>query len=348
MKRRNFIEATLVGAMASIAPAAGKSEERLYGTPGSLGNGGVMSNSKFMLPLARSGAPVEGWTELSAASQLIEDILASSRDAAAFFKNPQKMMKKYGLDASDRTLSDETIILLTSLTHPAIQENLAKSNYQAAFSLMEAAGLVEKREPSLLEKKLQVVFSDNIADIRKAINAAKTGPLNREQQQKLISVLGEHGVGATETDLAALINVLSSDAETPQIGMLTLVVLVSVAVAVLAAVVTHAGVLVSVMTDVMGAAAKQQAGKSGMLFDGSFARFDPALMRNLDRLSRVAHLKSDQGLQAFAFKKLIAEESGAVMRALYNVGALTIKEKNLPALIEATTLYSCKVAGIKV
>lgn len=85
MKRRKFIQATLVGAAATASTGLAKEGGRLYGTPGSVTpDGSVHIGEKFMLPLSRAGVPVEGWSKLGAATQLLEDVLASSESSAAF------------------------------------------------------------------------------------------------------------------------------------------------------------------------------------------------------------------------------------------------------------------------
>lgn len=350
MKRRKFIQATLVGAAAAtVVSVEGKAGERLYGAPGSVRlSEGAMDSKKFMLPLARSGVPVEGWSQLSSASQLIEDVLVSPKNAADFFKSPQEALRKYGLDASDKTLADETAILLTALTHPAVRDSLEKADYEATFSLMEAAGLLEKRDPSNLEESIQNIFSKNIDKILEVTNASKITTLDDDQKEKLLAIINERGGGASETDLTALVTILNSGSENPQLAVLTLVVVVSVAIAVIAAVFTHAAVAVSVMTNVMGGEVidGDEGSKKSLLFDGSFGRFDPILMKNLERISRVGALKKDKGLQKFALQKLISEEVRAVLAALQKLGVLNIAPEQFSIIVDATAKYSYKALGI--
>lgn len=342
MKRRNFIQATLVGAAAAAAPVASQAGSRLYGAPGSLGVQAGPIGDKFMLPLARSGVPSDVWRPLSAASQLLEDVLISSETATAFAKAPKQTLQRYGLDSSDATLADEMVVLLTALSHPAVQDSLAKSDYEAAFSYLEAAGVHERRDPGVLEKRVEQLLADNLDKIKESVAGARNQPLSETHKAMMLEIVGDGSSYATEDDLAALTQVLGGDMVTPQSGVAVAVLAVAVAVAVGVGVVVHVHVAVSV--SVVGQPPMPQAMP---LFTGASGRFDPALMRNVERASRVGALTNSPGLQEHALKVLIAEEASAVLRAVRKLGIIDIPEQNLSAIIDAVTRYSYKVIGLR-
>lgn len=82
------------------------------------------------------------------------------------------------------------------------------------------------------------------------------------------------------------------------------------------------------------------------MFTGTYGRFDPALMRNIERAARLGSLTNNTGLQAHALRTLIAEEVRAVMTAVQRLGIVSIRTESLPAVIAAVTKYSHKVLGI--
>jgi hypothetical protein len=305
--------------------------------------GGTIAGEKFMLPLAKAGAPVESWRPLGAASQLIEDVLVSKDASRAFFEDPKKLLEQYGLDASDKTLADETVILLTSISHPAVQESLARADYESAFSYLEAAGLFEKRDPSNLDRKLEKLLAENIDFIRSSIKATRNAPLTLEQKNMLLSLLGDNQAGATEDDLTAVAQMVYSDVGEPASIVAVAVAAIAVAVVVGVGLVTH--IHIATKVSVVGTSPEIQA-TQGALFTGAYARFDPALMRNVERAARLGAVVNDSGLQLHALRTVIAEECRAMMTAIQRLGIVDVRPENLPLVVDAVTKYSYKVLGI--
>lgn len=255
---------------------------------------------------------------------------------------PKQTLQRYGLDSSDATLADEMVILLTALAHPAVQESLARSDYESAFSYLEAAGIHEKRDPGVLEKRVEQLLSDNLDKIKESVATARNQPLSEKHKAMMLEIVGDGTSMATEDDLAVLTAVLGGDMATPQSGVAVAVLAVAVAVAVGVGVVVH--VYIAVDVTVVG---QQPLGNTMPLFTGASGRFDPALIRNIERASRVGALTNNPGMQAHALKVLIAEEASAVLKAVTKLGIIDVPQRNLPAVIDAVTRYSCKVIGIR-
>lgn len=129
MKRRKFIQASL---LASALPATAGSV-RLYGTPASVIPGGGQVGEKFLLPLSKTGLPASTWNEYAAVSQVIENVMGSKAESDIFFRSPSDYLRKHGLDASENTMVDESVIMLTCLTDPTVRGSIAQSDWDAVL-----------------------------------------------------------------------------------------------------------------------------------------------------------------------------------------------------------------------
>lgn len=242
-------------------------------------------------------------------------------------------------------MADETVKLLASLSHPAVQEGLRKSEYSAVFSYMDAAGLFERRDPGEFEARLQHVLSEHVTQLRRVVGAQSKQPLSAEHKAQLLGWLGEGYGGVSEEDLATVAEVIYADMASDPTAVAVAVVAIAVAVVVGVGLAVHVHVATSI--SIIGTVPYgPPAGLAAGAFNGAYARFDPALMRNTERAARLASLTGDSGLHLHAMRNLIAEEARAVMTAVQRAGIVTIREHNLPQVIDAVTKYSCKVIGL--
>lgn len=365
MKRRKFIQATLVGATAPIVGSAGAGG-RLYGEPGSLEGraSASMNGRKFALPLSKAGLPAETWAALGSISQVVENVLTSREQASAFFASPAEYLGRHGLSASDKTLRDDSVIFLTVLSHPAVKDALRNGDYAAAFDYLKVAGLFDPREPSVLQQRIESLLRDNITEIRSAMKAGGLARLSPEQEKILLEVLRDSGVNATEDDLAIVAQMVAADDNvvagcTAVAGCLvavgiaaTVVLYVSVVVAATVILAVGAGVSVAVAVAVtvagqeQGTQSVQPGGLVSPPFTGTFAKLDPVLLRNTERALRLGAIGGSAGLQRQAVKELIAVEVEAILTALKNTGLLPVGDAQLPGAIRATTAYAHKALGL--
>src|SRR3546814_3644196 len=114
MKRRKFIEATLL-AVPAASSAAGM---RLYGTPGSVAQlARAKESEKLLLPISKSGLPPEFWSKIKSVTSIVDNVLKSQEEGEAFYSAPGNYLASHGLDSSDATLqrSEEHTSELQSL-----------------------------------------------------------------------------------------------------------------------------------------------------------------------------------------------------------------------------------------
>lgn len=363
MKRRKFIKSSLVTTVAlpALAGSASAGTDRLYGAPASLIPGGG-SRDKFLLPLSRAGLPHGTWGEFSSVLEVVENILTSKEESGIFFKNPISYFEKHGLDVSDKTLVDNSMILLTCLANPHVQKSMRESDYATTCQYLEAAGLFEKRDPSILAERIQSVIEENRSELLKLMGS-NSARLSQEQEAMLLDVLKESDTAVTEDDLAIITQLAASGVVTPLtctvavacVIVAALAAYVSVAVAVTVALM--AGVTVSAAVYLAIAAKSTPPPEleafpsiAGVTpdapFTGAMAKFDPALMRNAERAVRVSKAMNDSGLQVHMHKQLIKEEVTAFMKAMQKTGLLPIDDTHLQLASQATIAYTYRVIGI--
>lgn len=336
MKRRKFIQASLVSALA--APLATASE-RLYGTPTSLANVELGSVEKFVLPLSRAGVPQGAWGALGPIHKLVESVLSGDAEARAFKRDPAKFLRSHGLDASDSVLTSETFRLLSALTDPAVKNSLRAQDHDATLGLLRAAGFFSCRQKSDLSNRISTLFQQNVELIRDAVGAG-SGALSDSERAKLAQVLQESGVGATEVDLAALTQII----DTENSVMACTVVAICAAAVVVAVLVSNAVGVVAVVWAV-AATAVEIRGNEAQSTVGTFAKLDPNLMSDTERTIRLARLSGSRGLEIHAIKKLIAEETEAVLVALKDLKLVRLTEQQLPLATRALARYAEKTIG---
>lgn len=353
MKRRKFIQATLV---ASAAPMVAVGTERLYGTPGSLLPAGGERLEKFMVPVAQAGLPPRGWSDFAGIASAIDGVLNTPEEAEAFARDPRAYLSSKGLDTSDRTLMDDSVRMLACLSDQDVQSSITEGRYDQALAYFDAAGLFEARDPSKLQLKVQQVIEQNMEEIA-ALIGGQSGQLSLDQERLLVEVLESTGAQITEDDFATVAEIMKSAAVTPQVVVPVLVVVVIVALAA-AYVAAAVGVTVALMAGFVVSVALMQAvaapGKRPSVaasgekapFTGALARLDPALIRNSERAIKMGRIMGDSGLEIHVLKEMIKEEVSAFMSALNNTNLLRMEEQQLQLAVRATTAYSYRVLGI--
>lgn len=343
MKRRNFIKSSLVTGAAPVLASSG----RLYGEPASLRPREVSESGKYLLPLSRSGIPAEAWDHYSKLSLAVENLLSSKSEAAKFSANPAKYLASLGMDSSEETLQLESVRLLVAITHPAVVEALSSRDYELAVNILTSEGVIECRQKSDLTVRTEKILLDNMATVRASLKASPRSELTEAQQQSLVASLVEKGVSADEGDLAALAVVLKSGGVTAASCTVFAVCAAVIALSVIAAAAlsVYNLALVATHVQVVTTAAPQRASKE-LPLTGAVSKLDPTLLRNTNRMIRLARMTGDPGLEIYAMRSLVREECEALIRALRATSLLKLTKKREPFVIEALTQYAYKTAGI--
>ena len=367
MKRRNFLKDT---ALLLGAPVAVASTGRLYGAPASIQPRDISDLDKFKLPLSRAAVPVQLWDNLAKIGKLWENVLTNDVEGMAFHDDPRIYFDSIGLDSSDRVLINESVVMLRAMADPELKNSLAAGNYEVTFSKLIEAGVLDSREPSALQSKIENVLEANIEELRASIATLKP-TLNPAQQQALLSSLSESGLTITDEDLASLSQVISQHLRDGSghttcspVGVCLVNVLVGIAVAVVAyisvvvaaTVGILAGAWISLAVQVAVGAGGGPCGPHGLPcpspfsspFKGNYLKLDPNLVRNTDRAIKFAMLANDSGLQMHATRTAIEYEVKAIFSAMKNVKLITISDESFDKIIEAVTRYSWKSLGIDV
>lgn len=358
--RRKLIQASLIAPLAATLPtAAGSSFGRLHGAPASKAPlaGAAVTAEKMVLPLAESGIPAEALTDLSRVSTLVESVLTDEKAAGAFFAGPGKYFEAHGLDGTDSTLVDTSVRMLVALTEPSVKNALVRRNYPELFAYLEAAGVFEPRNPSELQARVQRLISDNLTEIRRAIDERSKTPMTRQEQSELLEILRESGALNAEDELAAVARVLNGNSGEVTIAAcsamaacvvgiaLMAALYVSVAIAATVAVLAGISISIAVMTAIFAGGSTLPQSFSAP-FTGQFMRLDPAAIRNIQRAYKIAAVTHDGQMQLHALRGLIREEVEAVLVSLSNLQIISIDRQTMPKAVDAVAHYACRSAGI--
>ncbi|MGO4552250.1 hypothetical protein AB4059_14270 [Lysobacter sp. 2RAF19] len=321
MKRRSFIQAALLSIPATQAAAT----DRLFGTPGSVAIANKRS-LRFALPLERSGVPRQFWAQLDAIATSIHDAMRSATQGRALSEDPANYLRSRGLDTSDRTLSDESVRLAVALSDPHIKHAIAIGDYTNLFNLLEAAGMLNRPAPSILQKRVETILSDNAAELRQHLDRRRTA-----QDIGLLGMLNDGSAAATIDDLSATREFLSRGIYDPT----RMAVVISIVAAVVTAVVAvMVAVIVAIPVVAYGVAAAAR-----------IARLDPILMDNYQRLSHVGTIIGDQRLTEHALREVIRAEAVAVVDAMRAMRLMSIPDSARDEAIDVLALYAWKAAG---
>lgn len=354
MSRREFLKnSTLVLGAPLVATAA----TRLYGAPASVIPREIADLDKFKLPLARAGVPTELWDSLARVGDLWDRVLTDSAEAQRFQSDTAGYMNSLGLDGSDATLADESLRMLQVMTDPEAKKHLANGDYVSLFGQLTAANVFEPLAPSALETKIVSLFAENYAEMSAAIDAATVGGA----QENLLTGMQNLGLSVTEADLMELTKIVSaSEAGVgPHPDVFALVV---VAVGISAIAAAYISVVIAVTVVLLAGISISAAISSAILvcgprscfhpygsappFTGTYAKLEPAMIRNLDRSLRLAALTRDGNIEIQAIRSVIASEVSAVFGALKQVNLIHVEDENMPKIIDAVTAYSWRALGI--
>ncbi|MFN3703934.1 hypothetical protein [Thermomonas sp.] len=351
MDRRKFIKSTLISGAAALPVAAGA--ERLYGTPGSVAATTARATEKFSLPLLRAGVPTPVIPTLSNVLGVIEDVRSSKIESDKFFQSPTAYFHEHGIDASDTTLRDESVMLLRALTNPSVQKSLEEGDYSSVIASLKSTGLLEERDPSRLESRISALLKDNIEEIRKLVTGGSCSNLTTIERKALADSLSDTGYPVSEDDIAIITQVL--EAQHASLAACTAVVAcaiaaivvayISVVIAVTVAIdlgfTIAAAVSVAVTVSDVAAPMETKAGTAGKL-----AKLDPVLMRDAQRAVRFSKLARNDGLTNYVVKDLISHEVRSLVLALRQNDLITVRDEEAEQVVNATTAYALRAAGL--
>jgi len=324
MKRRTFLQATLMATPAAQVVAA----DRLHGVPGSVSRPGNPNALRFSLTLSRSGVPTEFWTQLDALGRCIQDAMTSPAQGRALHANPSAYLRQHGLDASDATLADDSVRLAIALSDPHVKRSLATRDYGRLFARLGAAGLINRRAPSMLQAKLESALASNAETIRQLL-IERTNTAS-SQQNVMLALLQDGTRTVTIDDLAAARDLLLRGADLPT-RMAAVVSIVAVVVTVVIAVMI--AVVVAIPVWAYGIEPMRGA-----------ARLEPTMMDNYQRLSRIAAITGDKALAKHAIETLVRDESAAIIGAMESTGLIRIHPSRRNETIESFTAFALKAA----
>lgn len=345
MKRRRFIQSTLIAA--TVAPAAAGSAAsstgtRLYGTPGSL-TGGSRGADRFLLPISRAGVPVEGWLEFSRFSSLIEDLLLDPAASAEFNRNPSAFLKSRGMDGSDLVKNDANVALLIALSQPEVKQAVLSKDYRSVISYLQAAGTFSPVSTDALTRSVSQVIKRNRDSI---VSELKLPPGTKLDIESYKALLTTSGGGATPLDAAALA-AIGGNNDALVLGAFALLVS-----AVLAAVGVHSAVVVFTWAAVVSSVKVEGGGddneesRAARSYGDLLQRSDAGAQQNIEVAGRLAQLTGSVAVYDLTKDDLAKAELGAFFVAMKEHSLLDYDDVDLPGLVEATLLYTQKSLSV--
>ncbi len=348
MKRRRFIQSTLVAA--TVAPAAAGSaasnaSTRLYGTPGSL-TGGAQGADRFLLPISRAGVPVEGWLEYSRFSALIEDLLQDRAASADFNRDPSAFLKARGMDGSELVKGDANVALLIAMSQPEVKQAVLDKDYRAVISYLQAAGTFSPVSTDALTQRVGKVIQLNRDSIASGLKIAPGTKLDLKTYEELLATSGG---GATPLDAAALAAVGDNNDASLILGAFALVIAaVAAAVGVHSAVVAFTWLaIVSSVTVEGGGEDDDEKSQAARSYGGLLQSSDPGAQHNIELAGRLAQLTGSTQVYELTKDELAKAELGAFFAAMKEHNLLNYDEVELPSLVAATLRYTQKSIGVR-
>ena len=323
MKRRTFLQATLVAAPVIPAAASG----RLHGTPGSIDAAGDQA-LRFKLPLSRSGVPPEFWRRLDAVAGTVQDAVVSASNVRALSADPVAYLRDRGMDISDITLADESVRIAVALSDPRVKASVSSGDYFRLLRYLESSGVLIPRSASNLQRRLEHVLSQNAQLIRGLL--LERGTQGSSEREAMSALLNDGAYEVTVDDLVAVQSLLVREGEIPT----KMVVAISIVAAVVTAV---AAVMIAVIVAIPVVAYSTQP-------MGGIGRLDPPLMENHHRIARIGHILGDDRIAAHSLQEVIRAEAVAIVDAMIAVRLVLIPPSRREEAIEALVSYSSKVA----
>jgi hypothetical protein len=348
--RRKLLQASLIAPVALGVPA------RLHGVPASIDTeaGASKQSERLVLPIASAGIPGEEVLEVSRIAAVIENVLTDDASAKSFFSAPSKYLISHGLDGSDATLSDATVRILVALTDPVVKEALKKNNYVELFEYLSVTGLFEKRNPAMLQQRIEQLIESNIDGIKQAIYQ---DGLAEASDNVFTRILERAGVGAEEEDLSAVSQILNG-VKGPTIAAcsamaacvvgiaLMAAVYVSVAIAATVAVLAAVTISAAMMVAITVRGQEHQIQLASTPFSGQFTTLDPAAVRNMQKAFRLAEISRDRSLHLYTLRAAIRDEVQAVLLALSKLQIINTGSTPIDVVADAVAMYAYKAAGI--
>lgn len=346
MKRRRFIQSSLVAATAAPAAAglaASNASTRLYGEPGSL-TGGAQGAARFMLPISRAGVPVEGWLEYSRFSALIEDLLKDRAASTAFNHDPAGYLKSRGMDGSELVKGDANVALLIAMSQPEVKQAVLDKDYKAVISYLQAAGTFSPVSTDALTQRVGHVIQHNRDAITSGLKLAPGTKLDLKTYKKL---LASSTGGATPLDAAALAAIGDNNDASLILGAFALVVAaVGAAVGVHSVVVAFTWLAIVSSVTVEGDGEEDEKSRSSRAYGGLLQSSDPGAQQNIEVAGRLAQLTGSPRVFELTKDELAKAELGAFFAAMKEHSLLDYDEAELPDLVEATLGFTEKSVGI--
>lgn len=337
MKRRTFIQSTLISA--PIAAGTAAATNRVFGTPGSVSEGRNFvagSGDRLYLSLSRTGLPEEFWTRARSLTKMISGVLQSPTEAKKFWTSPAKYLSNFGVDGSDAVLRDETVRLLSAISDPKVKSAIADKDYKATLSYLKSAGAISF-DSSHLEKELIAALKKNADEVRAVLSRSATS-IPRSDRETYLALLGESGTGLTEDELALTYELISSDIEESELA----IVVVTIAIALVTVAV---GAVLWVYTAGWVVGGPLEKAVSGTSF-GKLAEADPALITNFERVTKIAALTGEKEIVEQGARELIIAECSAIVQALRTADLIHVKDDAAERIIETMAIYAYRMVGV--
>lgn len=346
MRRRKFIESSLVSAAAATMPmGAGASEglARVFGAPASLTGGTANAAvTKMLLPLSRGGMPAEGWDRWSRLSAAVVEMFSDPKRREAFESNPQQFLEKLGYDS--RALDTPTLSLLAALSAPEVQKAVYRKDYLSLLDYLHISGALSKPKPDALTQQMAKVLSMNLGVVKESLGLESDAPLTSEVVREFVSTASSSPSAA---DLAAigsiaqLVRVAPGQAVVGAFVLAVAAVETAVGVHAVAVLFTFATFVNSV--SVVGEPVQPMSQRETMsAFNGQMSRLDPEICDSCSVAHRAAALLGAPELYTEHTKLVIRNEVAAFLRAMQQVGLVSYEEHAFPTIVESVYQYGMR------
>lgn len=344
MKRRKFIQTSLVAGAAAAVPAgavAADGAARVFGEPASLTGGTVNATfTKMLLPLSRGGMPAEGWDRWSRLSAAVVEMFSDPSQREAFNANPQKFLATVGYDSA--ALDAPTLALLVALSAPAVQDAVQSRDYVSLLDYLHASGALERPKPDALTQQMAKVLTGNLGIIKESLGVAPDAPLSADVVKKFVS---SSVAQPSAADLAAIGNIAELVRVAP--GQAVVGAIAIAVAAVETAVGVHAvAVLFTYATFVshVSVVGNQPAPSAVAVpaFSGQMSRLDPDICDSCNVAQRAAAMLGAPELYSEHAKLVIRNEVAAFLRAMQQVGLVSYEEQAFPTIVDAVYEYGMR------
>ncbi|MBG9791043.1 hypothetical protein ABD76_00200 [Paenibacillus dendritiformis] len=341
MKRRNFIEVSLVAA-ASPVVASADGTGRLYGTPASVNPAG-MPDPKLVLPLIDAGVPVPALNYLSQVSEIWRRALSDDAEMEAFVLDPHGYLQRAGLPDAEGVLQDENVKLLMAVGSPEIRVPLQAGDYTRVFSLLTASGVLQRLDPVALSRRLAGAFEERRADL---IEALERLPDDVSSDELLECLVSEGGPSSSNDALIATTEIVRRLYGGADVTPSAVVPVVAIAIA---AILVSVGISFTVATGaaiVTAAVAMTQVTVGGTRPRSSqLMRLDVVAQSNFERMLKLSSLAGDRELLAASVRELVEYEVDAIVDALIIAGLLDQDSRRGDILKDIITRYALNASG---